>query len=158
VPLRGSVLSNNESACSWRIYSEVGEDVGLCPLIARLQTYSVSGPWLGGMSIAAGRPPMRREDVMRFMLTFTIRPKERGEAISRFKAAGGQLPEGVKLLSRWTAADLSGVFDLPPLRKLFSTASTQSGHRRCEELVEGLRPFVPLTVLRRVLCEGVGGK
>jgi hypothetical protein len=48
---------------------------------------------------------------MRFMLAFTIRPKERNEAISRFKA-GGQLPEGVKLLSRWPAADLSGGFDL----------------------------------------------
>ena len=64
------------------------------------------------MSIATARPPIRREDAMRLMLTFTIRPKERDEAISRFKAAGGQLPEGVKLLSRWTAADLSGGFDL----------------------------------------------
>ena len=32
--------------------------------------------------------------------------------ISRFKVASSQLPEGVKLLSRWTAADLSGGFDL----------------------------------------------
>ena len=55
--------------------------------------------------IMIGRPLMRQEDVM---LTFTIRPKERDEAISRFRAAGSKLPQGVKLLSRWTAADLSG--------------------------------------------------
>ena len=49
---------------------------------------------------------------MRLILTYTIRAKERDEAISRFKAAGSQLPKGAKLLSRWTAADLSGGFDL----------------------------------------------
>src|SRR5262249_35799270 len=56
----------------------------------------------------------QREDVMKFMLTFAIRPetKARDEAIERFKATGGQPPKGAKLLGRWTAADFSGGFDL----------------------------------------------
>lgn len=51
---------------------------------------------------------------MKFMLTFTIKPEARGrdEAIARFKATGGQPPQGAKLLGRWTAADFSGGFDL----------------------------------------------
>jgi hypothetical protein len=51
---------------------------------------------------------------MKFMLTFTMKPETRArdEAIARFKATGGQPPEGAKLLGRWTAADLSGGFDL----------------------------------------------
>ena len=49
---------------------------------------------------------------MKFMLTFTISPEDRDEAISRFKTTGGRPPRGVKLLGRRTAADLSGGFDL----------------------------------------------
>jgi len=51
---------------------------------------------------------------MKFMLTFTIKPEAKGrdEAIARFKKTGGQPPNGVKLLGRWTAADFSGGFDL----------------------------------------------
>lgn len=49
---------------------------------------------------------------MKFMLTFTIKPEGRDEAIARFKKTGGQPPKGAKLLGRWTAADFSGGFDL----------------------------------------------
>jgi len=58
-----------------------------------------------------GRAGQERKD-MKFMLTFTIAPQERDEAIARFKETGGQPPRGVKLLGRWTAADLSGGFAL----------------------------------------------
>jgi uncharacterized protein DUF3303 len=59
-------------------------------------------------------PAPRLEDIMKFMLTFAIRPdtKGRDEAIARFKKTGGQPPKGVKLIGRWTAADFSGGFDL----------------------------------------------
>jgi len=51
---------------------------------------------------------------MKFMLTFNLKPDvtSRDEAIARFKKAGGQPPKGVRLLSRWTAADFSGGYDL----------------------------------------------
>ena len=49
---------------------------------------------------------------MKFMLTFTFKPKGRDEAIARFKRTGGQPPKGATLLGRWTAADFSGGFDL----------------------------------------------
>jgi hypothetical protein len=62
---------------------------------------------------------------MKFMLTFAIKPetKSRDEAIARFKKTGGQPPNGVKLLGRWTAADFSGGFDL--LESDDATALTQ---------------------------------
>ncbi|MEX3956937.1 uncharacterized protein DUF3303 [Trinickia symbiotica] len=51
---------------------------------------------------------------MKFMLTFTWAPdtRSRAEAIERFEKTGGLPPEGVKLLGRWTRADLGGGFDL----------------------------------------------
>ena len=51
---------------------------------------------------------------MKFMLTFTWNPdtQTRAAGIERFQKAGGLPPEGVKLLGRWTRADLSGGFDL----------------------------------------------
>jgi len=51
---------------------------------------------------------------MLFMLTFKWTPntKERAEAIARFQKTGGQPPKGVKLVGRWTKADMSGGFDL----------------------------------------------
>ena len=51
---------------------------------------------------------------MKFMMTFTWQPntEERQEAIKRFKATRGLPPDGVKLLGRWTNADLSGGVDL----------------------------------------------
>lgn len=50
---------------------------------------------------------------MQFMMSFTWGPdsQRRAEGISRFRR-GGQPPEGVRLLGRWTRADLSGGFDL----------------------------------------------
>jgi hypothetical protein len=51
---------------------------------------------------------------MKFMLTFSFKPevKVRDEAIARFKKTGGAPPKGVKLLGRWTHADLGGGCDL----------------------------------------------
>ncbi len=51
---------------------------------------------------------------MKFMLTFSIKPEAKGrdEAIARFKRTGGQPPAGVKLISRWTAADFAGGYVL----------------------------------------------
>ena len=50
---------------------------------------------------------------MKFMLTFDLKTDaDRNEAIARFKKTGGQPPRGAKLVSRWTAADLSGGFVL----------------------------------------------
>jgi hypothetical protein len=49
---------------------------------------------------------------MKFMLTFTLEPDKRNEAIKRFMKTGGQPPKGVKLLGRWTRADFSQGYDL----------------------------------------------
>jgi hypothetical protein len=51
---------------------------------------------------------------MKFMMTFDWEPdsKTRGEAIERFRKTGGLPPRGVKLLGRWTRADLSGGYNL----------------------------------------------
>lgn len=51
---------------------------------------------------------------MMFMMTFTWTPdpQRRAEGIARFNRTGGLPPEGVKLLGRWTQADLGGGFDL----------------------------------------------
>lgn len=59
-------------------------------------------------------PTNQRRSIMKFMLTFIIKPEVKGrdEAIARFKKTGGQPPKGAKLLGRWTAADFSGGFDL----------------------------------------------
>lgn len=47
---------------------------------------------------------------MKFMMTFAWTPDTavRAEGIKRFQATGGQPPEGVQLLGRWTRADLGG--------------------------------------------------
>jgi Domain of unknown function (DUF3303) len=68
-------------------------------------------PRTPGRSLAAA---VHREDSMKFMLTFTIKPETKGRdaAITRFKKTGGQTPSGVKLVSRWTAADFSGGYVL----------------------------------------------
>jgi len=49
---------------------------------------------------------------MKFMLTFTLQPATRNEAIARFLKTGGQPPKGAKLLGRWTSTDLSEGYDL----------------------------------------------
>lgn len=51
---------------------------------------------------------------MKFILTFTWTPntQTRAEGFDRFRKTGGRPPDGVKLLGRWTRADLSGGFDL----------------------------------------------
>jgi hypothetical protein len=51
---------------------------------------------------------------MKFMMTFAWKPdlRARDEAVARFKKTGGVPPQGVKLLGRWTRADLNGGFEL----------------------------------------------
>ena len=49
---------------------------------------------------------------MKFMLTFSLSPDTRNEAIARFLKTGGQPPKGAKLLGRWISADLSKAYDL----------------------------------------------
>jgi hypothetical protein len=49
---------------------------------------------------------------MKFMLTFTMQPDKRNEAIARFMKTGGHPPQGAKLLGRWTRADFSQGYDL----------------------------------------------
>ncbi|MFL5328825.1 MAG: DUF3303 domain-containing protein [Gemmataceae bacterium] len=51
---------------------------------------------------------------MKFMMSWTFKPemRARDEAITRFKKTGGQPPKGVKLVGRWTSAEMSGGFDL----------------------------------------------
>ena len=49
---------------------------------------------------------------MKFMLTFTLQPGTRNEAIARFLKTGGQSPKGAKRLGRWTSTDLSKGYDL----------------------------------------------
>jgi uncharacterized protein DUF3303 len=49
---------------------------------------------------------------MKFMLTFTLQPATRNEAIARFLKTGGPPPKGAKLLGRWTSTDLSKGYDL----------------------------------------------
>jgi hypothetical protein len=49
---------------------------------------------------------------MKFMLTFSLSPDTRNEAIERFLKTGGQPPKGAKLVGRWISADLSKAYDL----------------------------------------------
>jgi hypothetical protein len=51
---------------------------------------------------------------MKFIMIFNWTPnaQKRAEGIARFQKTGGLPPEGVRLLGRWTKADLSGGFVL----------------------------------------------
>ncbi|NTX26820.1 DUF3303 family protein [Burkholderia pyrrocinia] len=51
---------------------------------------------------------------MKFMMTFHWAPdtQQRAEAIERFQRTGGLPPDGVRLVGRWTRADLGAGFDL----------------------------------------------
>jgi Protein of unknown function (DUF3303) len=49
---------------------------------------------------------------MKFILTFSVPPETRDEAMARFLEARGQLPPAVTLLGRWTQLDLCGGFVL----------------------------------------------
>jgi hypothetical protein len=62
---------------------------------------------------------------MKFMLTFTLQPGTRNEAIARFLKTGGQPPKGVKLLGRWTSADLSKGYDLLERRQYMTELALQ---------------------------------
>ncbi|KAA6458704.1 DUF3303 domain-containing protein [Acidobacteria bacterium AB60] len=49
---------------------------------------------------------------MKFMLTYSVRPGCRPDAINRFLTTQGAPPAGVKLLGRWHNTDSSGGFAL----------------------------------------------
>lgn len=51
---------------------------------------------------------------MKYIVTFDWQPnsEQRTAGIERFKRDGGRMPKGVKLVGRWTKADLSGGFVL----------------------------------------------
>jgi hypothetical protein len=51
---------------------------------------------------------------MKFMMTFHWAPdtQQRADAIARFQQTGGLPPDGVRLVGRWTRADLGSGFDL----------------------------------------------
>jgi hypothetical protein len=51
---------------------------------------------------------------MKYMVTFDWQPgsERRTAGIERFKREAGQMPKGIKLIGRWTRADLSGGFVL----------------------------------------------
>jgi hypothetical protein len=51
---------------------------------------------------------------MKYMMTFAWEPdaRKREEGIARFQKTGGRPPRGIKLLGRWTRADMSGGFGL----------------------------------------------
>ena len=88
---------------------------------------------------------------MLFMLTFTIKPETKGrdEAIARFKKTGGQPPEGVKLISRWTAADFSGGFEV--LESADAGALTRFALMWSDLMELRLVPVVDDAALTRVL-------
>ena len=46
------------------------------------------------------------------IFNWTPNAQKRAEGIARFQKTGGLPPEGVRLLGRWTKADLSGGFDI----------------------------------------------
>jgi len=63
---------------------------------------------------------------MKFMLSFTLPPVTRDEAMARFLETQGQPPPGVTLLGRWTQCDLCGGFVL--LESADPTALTAFAH------------------------------
>lgn len=86
---------------------------------------------------------------MKFLLTFTITPQRREETVVRFQKTGGQPPAGVKLLGRWTAADLSGGFAL--LESSDSKALTESFLARSDLLELTMIPVIEDAELAEVL-------
>jgi hypothetical protein len=51
---------------------------------------------------------------MKFIMTFSWKPdpKTPSDVVARFQKVGLHPPKGVKVLGRWTRADLSGGYDL----------------------------------------------
>jgi hypothetical protein len=88
---------------------------------------------------------------MKFMLTFTWKPdlKARDEAIARFKKTGGVPPQGVKLLGRWTRADLGGGFDL--LESNDTIALAEFAHRWSDLMDLSIAPVLDDEALSEVL-------
>jgi hypothetical protein len=78
------------------------------------KTFSPRNPRAAPPYLQAAKAADPQERIMKFMLTFTIKPETKGrdEAIARFKKTGGQPPKGATLIGRWTAADFSGGFVL----------------------------------------------
>jgi hypothetical protein len=86
---------------------------------------------------------------MKFILTFTIPPDTRDEAITRFLETGGQPPPGVRLLGRWTQLDLCGGVAL--LESEDPHALTAFAHRWSDLLELTLAPVLEDQELSDVL-------
>src|SRR4051794_34886235 len=55
---------------------------------------------------------LEKEDRMKFMVTWSVRPDLLKPAVTRFLSNGSPVPQGVKSLGRWHKADGSGGFHL----------------------------------------------
>jgi hypothetical protein len=77
---------------------------------------------------------------MKFILTFTMPPETRDEAITRFLETGGQPPPGVTLLGRWTQLDLCAGFVL--LESEDAQALTAFAHRWSDLLELTMAPVL----------------
>ncbi len=86
---------------------------------------------------------------MKFMLSFTLPPATRDEAIARFLETGGQPPPGVTLLGRWTQCDLCGGFVL--LESADPTALTAFAHAWSDLLELTIAPVLEDQELSDVL-------
>jgi hypothetical protein len=86
---------------------------------------------------------------MKFILTFTLPPETRNEAIARFLETEGQPPLGVTLLGRWTQLDLSGGYVL--LESEDSQALTAFAHSWSDLLELTLAPVIEDQALAGVL-------
>jgi hypothetical protein len=86
---------------------------------------------------------------MKFILTFTIPPDTRDEAITRFLETGGQPPPEVTLLGRWTQLDLCGGVAL--LESEDPHALTAFAHRWSDLLELTLAPVLEDLELSDVL-------
>jgi Protein of unknown function (DUF3303) len=88
---------------------------------------------------------------MKFILTFTLPPETRDQAITRFLETGGQTPAGAKLLGRWTRLDLYGGVVL--LESEDPKALTEFSHRWSDLLELTIVPVLEdqelVEVLRR---------
>jgi hypothetical protein len=74
----------------------------------------------------------QEEAAMKFMLTYTLPPVTRDEAMAHFLETRGQPPSGVTLLGRWTQCDLCRGFVL--LESADPTALTAFAHAWSDRL------------------------
>ncbi len=86
---------------------------------------------------------------MKFLLTFTVPPATRDEALARFLETGGQPPPGMRLLGHWTRLDLGAGVVL--LESEEPTALTAFAHGRSDVVELTLAPVLEDQELSDVL-------